>query len=292
MTTFAPPSVELLGWTTPLATNTGFARAVLSTQAAVGVGYNFPGAEDDYVEYSVALSAGTYKMECTAITFTAYAIADVQLDGVSIGTLDWYGAYTLNVEQSITGITVATTGVYTLKLLASSRHASSTGWNIPTATIAFSRTDDPSGEISGEPDMPHRIDIMPYAKAHYASEGTWALNTHANYLGGAAYENTSDAINDSITYMVAVPAGTWDLTVIGFEQDDKGITTVTLDGASLGTLDWYAGSGSRNEEKTITGFTVATAGIYPLKLDLLTKNASSSAYNLRLQHILLQRTGA
>ena len=63
------------------------------------------------------------------------------LDATSLGTLDWYSASGINnVVKQITGITVATPGVYALKFKLTGKNASASDYFITPQSITLTRT--------------------------------------------------------------------------------------------------------------------------------------------------------
>jgi hypothetical protein len=94
----------------------------------------------DYVEYLVLLAAGTWRVDILFYRNTNRAIATATLDGSSIGTIDEYGTLVHNIAGSITSISVATTGVKTLRLQAESKNGSSSDYYLSFNLIVFTKT--------------------------------------------------------------------------------------------------------------------------------------------------------
>lgn len=141
---------------------------------------------------------------------------------------------------------------------------------------------------------PRHCDIWPWTK-WVAAELTTPIRVNDSGFLGMGYVREfggTAVIDQSISYDVALDAGTWTLTVIGRTGNNHGIATCYLDATSLGTMDWYSAGSTPNVVKQIAGFTVATAGTYRLKLKMEGKNASSSSYSYWYVLITLTRTGA
>ena len=69
-------------------------------------------AQNDEMTWQVYLMAGTWRLDVYGLTATYNGIADWRIDGSSIGTQDWYSGSTVyNLTKSITGITVASSGI-------------------------------------------------------------------------------------------------------------------------------------------------------------------------------------
>jgi hypothetical protein len=122
-----------------------------------------------------------------------------------------------------------------------------------------------------------------------ASSGTVTKQRTANYfLGHRIY--TLDQ-NNYLEYPILMAAGTWRLDHITDRNLDRAIHTVSLDGSNVGTYDCYAaGVLTYDIYYSITGISVATAGVKLLRFTAATKNASSSSYTMVLSYICLTRT--
>lgn len=85
--------------------------------------------QNDYAEWTVYLLAGTYNMRVPTVKTSASGIATFTLDGgASLGTSDLYNATTGLSTASINNIVVATPGWHTLRVIAATKNASSTGY--------------------------------------------------------------------------------------------------------------------------------------------------------------------
>lgn len=102
------------------------------------------------------------------------------------------------------------------------------------------------------------------------------LNTSQRYLG-VSYQ-TPSAINDETTVKFNLAPGSYTLFILGATNASYGTTTVSIDGISQGTIDWYSASITFNVIKTI-GITINSNAIHSLNLKVATKNASSSGYS-------------
>jgi len=120
--------------------------------------------------------------------------------------------------------------------------------------------------------------------------GTWDFNNDTAAWYAGMWRNSSFAQNDEISYKVYLTAGTYTLWTLGKSDTTMAIWTITIDGNSIGTLDYYGGSVVRNTIKSITGISVASSGIKLVNIKAATKNASSSDYHLGIQRIAFART--
>lgn len=136
-----------------------------------------------------------------------------------------------------------------------------------------------------------------------AATGFTVLATSTNDLRNGYRANTP-AQNDSIEWNVALGAGTWTLQLMSRKDASSAILTVALStdassytsvgsspyNASASTIDLYNGSTLYNQQSSLTGITIATTGVYRLRLRAETKNASSSNYAAYLNGLRLWRT--
>ena len=82
-----------------------------------------------YVEWRLPIGAGTWDMEVTHVTSTDAAILTFSLDGVDIGTIDAYAsAIELDVAGVVSNITVATSGMHTLRVRTDTQNPASAGF--------------------------------------------------------------------------------------------------------------------------------------------------------------------
>ena len=130
---------------------------------------------------------------------------------------------------------------------------------------------------------PRHVDIWPWTQAK--SQTNWNSRVQASGdLGlGRLY---GGAATSTVTWSVALDAGTWTLTVI-YRSSTSGDTAVavTLGGSSVATINMSGGNTS-NLVSTTTGIVVASPGVYDLTF------TQSAAKDASLHLITLTRTGA
>jgi hypothetical protein len=120
-------------------------------------------------------------------------------------------------------------------------------------------------------------------------QGRPATNTGFTTLGTSG-QRTSASQSDEIGWDFYLAAGTWEFWMVHITNNNRGIYTVTLDGAAVGTVDGYSAGSVTYVEAQIAGHVVATAGVKRLLLKMSTKNASSSAYVGSIQLCGMRRT--
>lgn len=129
----------------------------------------------------------------------------------------------------------------------------------------------------------------------FSNSGWGTLDTSTVLQFGARLTTDNTAQGNSVTFKITPRAGTWRFDLLHSRATNYGIATITIDGVSIGTADFYNGSTVHGSESSITGITIANTPIFApvsLVLTMSTKNASSSAYGAGINFICLRRTGA
>lgn len=127
-----------------------------------------------------------------------------------------------------------------------------------------------------------------------ATVGTWTPTYYLNTDTGGAFQGwvSQDhpaAQNDTTSYDFACGAGTYTLELLHLVSTNRGIYTVKVDAATVGTIDGYAAAFAY-VRSSLTGI-VLTAGQHVLTFTMATKNASSSGYDALIERVILTRTG-
>jgi len=117
------------------------------------------------------------------------------------------------------------------------------------------------------------------ASVQVATVGSWTptylTNTDTgNFVG---WVNISDgAQNDQISFDFACEAGVYSVELVHLPFLSRGIYTLKVDGATIGTIDGYSNSLVPTRSR-LTGVTL-TSGQHVLTVLMATKNASASQY--------------
>jgi hypothetical protein len=99
------------------------------------------GAQNDARWWNVYIPAGTWTFILHHVKAANQGIYDVQIDGSSIGTIAGYaGTTSYDNVSTITGVSVATTSLKTLKLLMATKNASASNYYGEINHIALHRT--------------------------------------------------------------------------------------------------------------------------------------------------------
>ncbi len=107
-----------------------------------------------------------------------------------------------------------------------------------------------------------------------------------------AVQRSTGAQHAEASFDFYAESGTYILDVVHTRGNDRGIYTVEVDGASVGTIDGYVAAGGAAMTTSIAGIHLATTGVHRARLRMATKNASSSSYFGYLSEMYLTRTGA
>jgi hypothetical protein len=97
-------------------------------------------ANGDNITYPVYLMAGTYTLLILTVTQTDGGKVDIALNGTVVGTVDQYASLADNVRQTITGIVVASAGIYNLKWTVNGKNAGSSGYHVRNIYMCMYRT--------------------------------------------------------------------------------------------------------------------------------------------------------
>ena len=113
------------------------------TSATNGAGgLSSAGNNTDHIEYLVPMAAGTWTIYVWVRRSSNTGIITISLDGGGTpeGTIDTYNASADAFRGSVAGITVASTGLKTLRLATATKNASSSGFFATLRGIALRRT--------------------------------------------------------------------------------------------------------------------------------------------------------
>lgn len=113
---------------------------------------------------------------------------------------------------------------------------------------------------------------------------------------GSQVRQIPNAQNNSISYDIALPAGTYKLEMIHYSNNNIGIYTITIDGASLtsmggsaDTIDGYAAAGAA-ALTAITGIVIPTLAVRRWAFTMATKNGLSSAFFGQIHALIFTKT--
>lgn len=98
-----------------------------------------PGNADN-ISYKVYLAAGTYSLLLYYHKNTTGGVMDIDIDATEVGSVDQYGSLTYNQRYLVTNISIATSGLKTLKLRMDGKNGSSSNYKGWCAYLALWRT--------------------------------------------------------------------------------------------------------------------------------------------------------
>lgn len=290
MAFIGPAHINILGWQTVSRTSGTYIRNASSSSLTGGYGTVGSGPVNNYAAWDVPLMAGTWTITILRWTAPDQGVATFSLDGVDLApTVDTYSAgFVLNTVTQFTGVSVASGGIKEFRVRCDSKNASSSGYYYRTLLITFTNTDAPTQSFTCA--GPSRFDIIPYGYWGQ-SAGTSPGRTQTSTALSGGYLTQSDSASNELGWYVPLTAGTWALDLIYATGTNTAILTTSIDGSTVATVDTYNGGGlTLNNVSTTTGIAVARSKFALLKVATPTKNASSSAYIPRIQHIALRKT--
>jgi hypothetical protein len=121
------------------------------------------------------------------------------------------------------------------------------------------------------------------------SSGIWTVTPSSSAIFGGTILS-SGAENEYVEWDISVVPGTYELTLLHTEANNRGIYTVDIDGTTVGTIDGYAASVTGVFDR-ISSIAVASAGLVPIRFTMATRNGSSSNFYGSISGFTLTRTG-
>ena len=143
----APQGGILAGLVTPIGAS-NWAVVTRSTLVMFSSYRNNNNGQNSYIEYDIALAAGTYSFEFVHMRTANNGIYHVTIDGAApttyggdADTFDGYAASdTADVRSTITGVVLPTAKTYRVRLTIASKNASSGNYGARLQGLAWSKT--------------------------------------------------------------------------------------------------------------------------------------------------------
>lgn len=98
------------------------------------------GTQNDSITFDFVGGAGTYALELYHLPFTNRGIYTIKIDGTTVGTIDGYAASLAAARNTLTGLSVATSGQHTITLLMATQNVSSSGFTGIVERIGLTQT--------------------------------------------------------------------------------------------------------------------------------------------------------
>lgn len=226
----------------------------------------------EYIEFTTgSVAAGTYSVQLAYKSNTNRGQLAFAVDGATIGgPIDEYASAVSWPSPTVATVTFGSSGTHKLRLTVTGRNAASTGYLLSadkfsfvaqsTNTIAFEAENLPVATSSGS-----STSVNADAAA---SAGNW-VQLNATQTGEYMEFTTGTVAAGSYTLQLTYKANT-----------SRGQLAFSVDGATVGPIvDEYASTVSW-PTATIGTVTFAITGTHKLRLTVVGKNASSSAYLL------------
>lgn len=121
-------------------------------------------------------------------------------------------------------------------------------------------------------------------------QGTWNIAQSDTYYLQTYITTGTHNINDGIQWKAMMKAGTYTIRLLTLQTTDRGIAHIDVGGTEVTTLDTYDGGGATNVIKKATGVTIVADGYVTIKLEMKSKNGSSSSYGLTMSLLSFERT--
>ena len=125
-----------------------------------------------------------------------------------------------------------------------------------------------------------RVDIV--LENYETSTGVWVYgSTPTEYRAGIW--GLAAALNNSVEWhYIALRKGQYVIRMAGRKGNSYGIAHFKLDGLTYQTYDFYNATSLTNQRMTTAAFDIPDDGVYVFKIQMASKNASSSNYLMQL----------
>ena len=241
----------------PSAVTVGTINWVESSSAIFGGFLEHRPSVGEYLEWSVQLPAGVQTFSLLAIKGSTSGIWSLKIDGVEVSQFDLYNA-SINYNNIFSASFSVSVGTHTVRLESVAKHASSTNFfgslqqaEIVSASPYYATTDAL---------LPGVVDVPPMLRDS-ASTSTVSYSISTSKMWGTSTRLCN--VTDTHVEKIWLPAGTHKLVIIHPAAGAYGSAAITLDGASIGTLNCN-GSTAENVYTTITGITVDYTGMHTI----------------------------
>lgn len=139
---------------------------------------------------------------------------------------------------------------------------------------------------------PYRQEFLlhPFSR-HVIVSGTamqWVSNTGQS--GGGYWRQSTPALNNHTTYAVALGPGAYLVEFMAVKNASSGNMTLAMDGADISTHDLYSAAGVFNFRDVSSTFNISTPGTHTFGVKTISKNASSTNYDMLLSWFQFVRT--
>jgi hypothetical protein len=136
---------------------------------------------------------------------------------------------------------------------------------------------------------PSHVELAVAALRPKASNGTGTFVEQV--LSFRSHYRNLAAVGDYDEYDVALSAGSWTLTLEGWQGASLGRVAVLIDGVQAGIIDQYDPGSTVAARQTLPGLSIRTGGLHTVRFIATTKNASSGGTAVRLSHASFTREG-
>jgi polygalacturonase len=269
-----------------LAFTTSGAAATIDTDANASGGKRVTlnsAAVGNWIEFTLPnVPAGTYTVQLAYKSNNNRGQCTFLIDGTAVGsTLDQYAASATYPTASIGTVTFAADGNHTFRMTVTGKNSASTSYTLSADRITLSTSTPP-------PPPPPTVAFEAESLTVTNSGVGTSVQTDANTSGGKWISLNATSAGSWMEFTLPnVPAGTYSVQLAYKTNNNRGQSTFSIDGASIGgTIDQYAAS-STYPNTTIGSITFSATGNHAFRMTVSGKNASSSSYVLSADKITL-----
>lgn len=230
--------------------------------------YNKSTADATMAVYPWVEEGGSYLLTGGFTVGGDYATTKITMNGVNLGTVDFYNASVAHRTQDF-GIVTLKAGYNKLQFTVTGKNASSTGYCLGLDNLTAIKLDD-SGiyTFEGETDL--------LAKTS-ATAGTFVAQTMSGYSGGKQLWWYKTTTGDALTTTITVDdAGTYQLYAMLCNAKDYGMYDVYINGSKFISVDGYSPSLTRVQQNW--GTVSLNKGENTIKLVITGKQSVSTNY--------------
>lgn len=269
--------------------NSGAVTLAQSTSTSWGSYVATAGAINNYIEWDVWLAEGTYDFSTVALDSGNRGIGTWSLNGSDFGTIDYYqsGGTYYNQENTISSVTVATTGVHKLRVTAATKNVSAGTYHLYFQWLQFRKTTTtgaitPTGATYGR----ESAELWPWFADTKVGFNTFTLSSSILHYG--AYYQGANAQFNHMIWNDSFLAGSYSVVPIGTKFNSYGVAHLSNNGGSdIDTVSCYAASAEFNQKLAMSGS--LSPGTIKLSMDTA---GPGGGYQSAFTTSRLTRTGA
>lgn len=103
-------------------------------------GQSNTGAQNAAITWPFVSAAGIFEIDLFHLAGANRGIYTIQIDGITVGTLDGYAAAGAQLVSALTGVSIPSTGAHTITLLMATKNGSSSSYFAVASEIILTKT--------------------------------------------------------------------------------------------------------------------------------------------------------